>query len=91
MNKQDLIEYGATKTGLTKKDSNNAVDAVFEGIISGLKTDKEARFVGFGSFTVAHSVARKGCNPRTGEEIDIAATNRASFKSGKEFREAINK
>lgn len=90
MNKQDLVDFVATKAGLTKKDSNNAVDAIFEGIISGLKADKEARFVGFGSFTVIHSVARKGRNPRTGEEIDIAATNRASFKAGKELKETIN-
>ena len=89
MNKQDLIDFVMTKTQLIKKDSTQAVDAVFEGIISGLKTDQEARFVGFGSFTVVHSAARKGRNPRTGIEIDIPAKNRASFKAGKEFKEAV--
>ena len=69
MNKQDLIEFVAKKAELTKKDASGAVDAVFDGIISGLKTDKEARFVGFGSFTLTHSPARKGRNPQTGEEI----------------------
>ena len=47
MNKQDLIDFVANKTGTTKKDASNAVDAVFDGIVSGLKADKEARFVGF--------------------------------------------
>lgn len=89
MNKQDLIDFVMTKTQLIKKDSTQAVDAVFEGIISGLKKDQEARFVGFGSFTVVHSAARKGRNPRTGIEIDIPAKNRASFKAGKEFKEAV--
>ncbi len=90
MNKQDLIDFVATKTGLTKKDSSQAVDAVFDGIISGLKSDKDARFVGFGSFAVQVSAARKGRNPRTGEEIDIAASKRPTFKAGKEFKEAVN-
>ena len=90
MNKQDLIDFVATKTGLTKKDSGHAVDAVFNGIISGLKADKEAKFVGFGSFGVTASAARKGRNPRTGLEIEIAASNRPSFKAGKEFKEAVN-
>jgi DNA-binding protein HU-beta len=90
MNKQDLIDFVANKTGLTKKDSIQAVDAVFDGIVSGLKTDKEAKFVGFGSFAVTASAARKGRNPRTGLEIDIAASNRPTFKAGKEFKEAVN-
>jgi len=90
MNKQDLVEFVAKTAELTKKDALSAVDAVFEGIVSGLKEDKEARFVGFGSFTLTHSPARKGRNPSTGQEIEIAATNRAGFKAGKELKEAVN-
>lgn len=90
MNKQDLIDFVATKAELTKKDAHSAVDAVFEGIITGLKTDGDARFVGFGSFAVTASAARIGRNPRTGEEIKIAASKRPTFKAGKEFKEAVN-
>ena len=90
MNKQDLIDFVATKTGFPKKDVNQAVDAVFDGIIAGLKASKEARFVGFGSFNVQATPARKGRNPRTGAAIDIPATNRISFKAGKEFKAAVN-
>ncbi len=90
MNKQDLVDFVADKTGLTKKDSGQAVDAVFDGIVSGLKKDKDARFVGFGSFSVTASAARKGRNPRTGVEIEIAASNRPTFKPGKEFKAAVN-
>ncbi len=87
MNKQDLIDFVANKTGVTKKDAHNAVDAVFDGIVSGLKADKEARFVGFGS---TESAARKGRNPRTGEEITIAASKRPTFKAGKEFKASVS-
>lgn len=89
MNKQDLIDFVAHETKLTKKDANQAVDAVFNGIISGLKANKEAKFVGFGSFKVQKTAARKGRNPRTGKEITIAASNRPTFKAGKELKEAV--
>ena len=65
MNKQELIDFVADKASLTKKDATQAIDAVFEGIITGLKTSKDARFVGFGSFNLQASLARKGRNPRT--------------------------
>jgi DNA-binding protein HU-beta len=90
MNKQNLIDFVSEKTGLTKIDSNKSIDAVFDGIVSGLKADKEAKFVGFGSFGVQARAARKGRNPRTGVEIEIAASNAVSFKAGKEFKESIN-
>ena len=90
MNKQDLIDFVSDKTGLTKIDSNKSIDAVFDGIVSGLKGDKEAKFIGFGSFGVQARAARKGRNPRTGVEIEIAASNAVSFKAGKEFKESVN-
>ena len=90
MNKQDLIDFVANNAGLTKKDSGQAVDAVFDGIVSGLKESQDARFVGFGSFNVQATPARKGRNPRTGAEIAIPATNRITFKAGKEFKESVN-
>ena len=90
MNKQDLIDFVSDKTGLTKIDSSKSIDAVFDGIVSGLKADKEAKFIGFGSFGVQARAARKGRNPRTGVEIEIAASNAVSFKAGKEFKESIN-
>jgi len=90
MNKHDLIDFVSDKTGLTKIDSSKSIDAVFEGIVSGLRADKEAKFIGFGSFGVQARAARKGRNPRTGVEIEIAASNAVSFKAGKEFKESVN-
>ena len=82
--------FRSYKTGFTKKDVSQAVDAVFDGIIAGLKANKDARFVGFGSFNLQATPARKGRNPRTGAAIDIPASNRITFKAGKEFKEAVN-
>jgi DNA-binding protein HU-beta len=75
MNKQDLIDFVADAAKLTKKDAALAIDAVF---------------IGFGSFKVQKSAARKARNPRTGEEINVAASNRPTFKAGKELKEAVN-
>jgi DNA-binding protein HU-beta len=90
VNKQDLIDFVAKETSLTKADAGKAVDAVFEGITSTLKQGEEARFVGFGSFKVQDRAATTGRNPRTGEEIDIPASKQPKFKAGKELKDAVN-
>lgn len=90
MNKQGLIDFVASKTESTKKEAERALNAVLEGIISGLKTDQKIQLIGFGSFVVQTRSARKGRNPRTGAEITIPAKNAVVFKPGKEFKAAIN-
>jgi DNA-binding protein HU-beta len=91
MNKAELIEYVAKEAELTKADAQKAVDAVFEGITTTLKKGNDARFVGFGTFSVAKRAATTGRNPRTGEAIKIPASKNAKFKAGKELKEAVNK
>lgn len=90
MNKQELIDYVAKETGLTKNDAGKAVDAVFGGITLTLKKGDEARFVGFGTFKVQARAATTGRNPRTGEEIKIPASKQPKFKPGKELKDALN-
>ncbi len=91
MNKQELIDYVANEAGLTKADSQKAVEAVFDGITTTLKQGDDARFVGFGTFSVASRAATTGRNPRTGEELKIPASKNAKFKAGKELKDAVNK
>ncbi len=91
MNKQELIEYVAKETDLTKMDAQKAVEAVFAGITATLQKGNEARFVGFGTFTVSSRAATTGRNPRTGEAIKIPASKSAKFKAGKELKDAVNK
>ncbi|QBO37402.1 HU family DNA-binding protein [Periweissella cryptocerci] len=88
-NKQDLIKDVAGETGLTKKDSAIVVDAVLNGIIDFLGQGQGLLLVGFGNFEVKERAARKGRNPRTGAEIEIAATTVPVFKPGKILKEAV--
>ena len=90
MNKTELIAEVAAKTELSKKDAEKAVNAVFESIVNALKADEKVSIVGFGAFEAKTRPARKGHNPATGKEIEIAATKAASFKVGKALKDALN-
>ncbi|AOA01919.1 MULTISPECIES: HU family DNA-binding protein [Carnobacterium] len=88
-NKAELIESVATSTGLTKKDATAAVDAVFETIQTTLSSGEKVQLIGFGNFEVRERAARKGRNPQTGEEIQIAASKVPAFKPGKALKDAV--
>ena len=90
MNKNDLVAAVASRTGLSKADSAKAVDGVVASITSSLSGGTEVRLVGFGTFSVSHRKATMGRNPRTGERIQIAATNVPKFKAGKALKAAVN-
>lgn len=91
MNKSELIEKVAEKTGLTKKDSGKAVEAVVSAIRAALEAGDKVSLVGFGTFDVRSRDARKGRNPQTGKEISIAARKVPMFKAGKPLKEAVGK
>ena len=88
-NKADLVDKVADKTGLTKKDSNAAVEAVFDSIQEFLAEEEKVQLIGFGTFEVRERAARKGRNPQTGEEIQIPATKVPAFTAGKNLKEAV--
>lgn len=88
-NKQELVNDVATATGLTKKDATAAVDAVFASIQDTLAKGDKVQLIGFGNFEVRTRAARKGRNPQTGEEIEIAASKIPAFKPGKALKDAI--
>ncbi|WP_347300292.1 HU family DNA-binding protein [Dolosigranulum savutiense] len=88
-NKADLVDKVADKTSLTKKDSNAAVEAVFDSIQEFLAEEEKVQLIGFGTFEVRERAARKGRNPQTGEEIQIPATKVPAFKAGKNLKEAV--
>lgn len=90
MNKNDLATVVADKSGLSKADASNALDCVFDAISNSLRGGEEVRLVGFGTFSVSHRKASQGRNPRTGEKIQIPASNQAKFKAGKALKEAVN-
>ncbi len=90
MNKNDLVAAVADNSGLSKTDAAKAVDAVLDSITGSLKGGSEVRLVGFGTFSVAARKATTGRNPRTGETIQIKASNQPKFKAGKALKEAVN-
>ena len=88
-NKQDLIAEVAAKTGLTKKDSEKAVNAFGEVVTEFLAKGEKVQLIGFGTFETRERAAREGRNPQTGEAIKIAATVVPAFKAGKALKEAV--
>ena len=87
-NKAELIENVASSTGLTKKDAT-AADAVFSTIQETLAKGEKVQLIGFGNFEVRERAARKGRNPQTGQEIQIAASKVPAFKPGKALKDAV--
>jgi len=90
VNKNEFIDRVAELADLTKADGERAVNAVFDAITQALKSGDDVRIVGFGTFGVSKRAARKGRNPRTGEEIDIKASNQPKFTAGKGLKDALN-
>lgn len=90
MNKGDLINAVAESAGITKGQSTDAVNAVFENIESSLKKGDKAAFIGFGTFSTSERAARDGRNPATGATIKIAAKTMVKFKPGKALAESVN-
>ena len=91
MNKAELIADVATKTGLSKKDSELAVNATFDAITAALTAGEKVQLVGFGAFDVKERGVRIGRNPKTKEEIEIPASRVPQFKAGKGLKEAVAK
>ncbi len=91
MTKAELVAAIADKTNLTKKDSETAMNAVFDAIVDSMKKGDKVAITGFGTFEVKTRAARKGINPRTKQEITIAASKVPSFKAGKPLKDAISK
>ena len=91
VNKAELISVMAEKSGLTKKDTEKALNSFIEAVEEALENGDKVQLVGFGTFEVRERSARKGRNPQTGEEIDIPAASVPAFKAGKALKDSINK
>ncbi len=89
MNKTELVNSVAEGTELSKKDASKAVDSTFDTIQDALAKGEKIQLIGFGNFEVRERAARKGRNPQTGMEIDIAASKVPAFKPGKALKDAV--
>ncbi|MDN7241116.1 MULTISPECIES: HU family DNA-binding protein [Caryophanaceae] len=89
MNKTELVNSVAEAAELSRKDAAKAVDAAFEAIQNALTQGDKVQLIGFGNFEVRERAARKGRNPQTGAEIEIAASKIPAFKPGKALKDAV--
>lgn len=89
MTKSDLVDQVSERTGMTKKDSGRAIEALFDTIRDELQRGGKVQLVGFGSFEVKQREARIGRNPKTMEEIRIPARRVPVFRPGKELRDSV--
>lgn len=90
MNKKDLTEALVAECDLNNAAADRAVSAVFDSITNALKKNDDVKIIGFGTFSVSKRKATTGRNPRTGETIQIPASNVARFKAGKALKDALN-
>ncbi|MGN0686596.1 MAG: HU family DNA-binding protein [Oscillospiraceae bacterium] len=89
MTKAELVTMVASKSGLSKKDTEKAIAGMIDTITETLAKGDSIQLVGFGTFEVRERAARTGINPRTKEKIDIAATKVPAFKAGRALKDAV--
>ena len=89
MNKQELIERMAGKTGLTKKDCGTALDGFLSAVTEALQAGEAVKLVGLGSFEGKRRAARTGRNPQTKEPVEIPAQTIPVFKAGTGLKNSV--
>mgnify|MGYP006213445839 CR=1 FL=1 len=90
MNRAELVEILASKNDLSKAAANAVLETLIDTVQTAVKKGDAVQLVGFGTFKSAKRAARTGRNPRTGEEISIAAARTAKFTPGKALKDAVN-
>ncbi|HTO43997.1 MAG TPA: HU family DNA-binding protein [Burkholderiales bacterium] len=91
MNKAELVETIAKKTGGTKAAVETTLDALMDTVTGVLSKGESVALVGFGTFSMGRRAARKGRNPATGAEIKIPAAKVAKFAAGAKLKKAVNR
>ncbi len=91
MNKGELVAALAAKTELSKKDSEAALNGLIDVISETIAKGEKVQLIGFGTFESKERPARTARNPRTGEEVKIAASKAPVFKAGKALKDKVNK
>ncbi|MGK2231135.1 MAG: DNA-binding protein HU-beta [Colwellia sp.] len=90
MNKSELVAKIAEGADISKASAGRSLDSLIAAITEELENGEQVALVGFGTFSVKDRAARKGRNPQTGAEIQIAAAKIPSFKAGKALKDSCN-
>jgi DNA-binding protein HU-beta len=89
MNKTDLINNIATKSGMTKKDVESVLNSFLGEVTDALSSGDKVQLIGFGTFETRKRSGRIGRNPQTGNTITIPESNVPAFKAGNKLKEAV--
>ena len=89
MNKGELVDKIAEKSGITKKEADSILTATVEAIMETVSSGDKVVLVGFGSFEGRDRKEREGRNPKTGETLVIPAAVVPAFSAGKQFKERV--
>ncbi len=89
MNKAELISSVAEKTGITKKDLEKTINALFETISEALENGDKVQIIGFGTFFTRPLKERQGYNPARKETVNMPAINIPAFKAGKNLKARV--
>lgn len=90
MTKADIVSIIASRTGLTKQETETVVDGFIESVIEALKAGERIEIRGFGTYNVRKKNKRLARNPRTGEKVTIKEKFVPTFKISKEFKTAVS-
>jgi DNA-binding protein HU-beta len=90
MNKGDLVATVADKTGTSRTQAGEVIEAALTAITETLKKGEEVKLVGFGTFVVTDRPAGMARNPRTNEQIAVPASKAPKFKAGQGLKDAVN-
>lgn len=90
MRKPELAAYIANEADLPLNQANEVLSNILDEITNALSRGETISLIGFGTFETRQRAARKGINPKTGEALDIPASNNVGFKPGKALKEAVN-
>ena len=88
MNKNELISAVAEKAGLSKKDSEKALNAALDAITAAVANGEKVQLIGFGTFELRERAEKQARNPRTGETMTVPACKAPAFKAGQAFKDA---
>jgi DNA-binding protein HU-beta len=91
LNKSELIDAVAGATGETKRSVGDVIDGFIGEVTNQVKSGNKVTLPGFGTFERRDRAARTARNPRTGEEIDVPATQVPAFKAGQGFKDAVGR
>lgn len=91
MTKADLVDAVSEKIGLSKKEAQEIIEALFDVMKKTFLEGESVKISGFGTFNIRKKMARKGRNPKTGEEIEIAPRNIITFRASNQLKAALEK